>query len=118
RLAVTLRMAAAEIAHYILPRVAPFLVSDDDATLRAEHGQTARHRFIICKAAIAMQFNPICKAPFNVIQSERPLRMPRELDALPGSQIAINLASCFAKLCGNCFDCRVEIDIVFVGVIL
>ena len=98
-------MTAAEIAHHIFPGVASFLVSDDDATLRIEHGQAARHGFIISETTIAMQFNPICKTAFDVIQSEWPLRMPRDLDALPGSEVAINLASRLAKLCRNCFDC-------------
>ena len=93
-------------------------MSDNDATFGAECGHTTRHRSIIRKATITMQLDPICKTPLDVIQSERPLHMPRDLDTLPGRQVAINLAARFAKGCLQFFDGRIEIDIVLVGVIL
>ena len=111
-------MRAAKIAQHVLLGIAPFLMSDNDAPLRAKRGQTTRHRSIVRKPAIAMQLSPICKTPFDVIQSERPLHMPRNLDALPGRQVAINLAARFAKLRLQFFDGRIQIDIVLVGVIL
>src|SRR4029453_14942170 len=83
RLAITFRMGATEVAHHIFLRVATLLVSDDDAALRAKCGQTTRHGSIVGKTAISMQLNPICKAPFEVVHGERPLRMPRDLHPLP-----------------------------------
>jgi hypothetical protein len=111
-------MGAAKIPHHVLFGIASFLVRDHDATLAAECGQTARHRFVIRKAAVAMQFDPICETPVDVIKCERPLRMSRDLDALPGRKIAINPAPCFAKLCIQFFYRRIKIDVVLVGVIL
>src|SRR5438552_9978923 len=111
-------MRTAKIAQHVLFGITPFLMSDDDATLAAKRGQTTRHGSIIRKAAIAMQLDPICKTPFDVIQSERPLYMPRNLDTLPGRQVVINLAARFAKLCLQFFDGRIKIDIVLVGVVL
>jgi len=93
-------------------------VGDHDATLAAECGQTARHRFVIRKAAVAMQFDPIRETPVDVIQSERPLRMSRDLDTLPGRKIAINPAPCFAKLYLQFFYRWMKIDVVLIGVIL
>jgi hypothetical protein len=111
-------MGAAKIPHHVFLGVASFLVRDHDATLAAEHGQTTRHCFVIGKPAVAMQFNPIGKTPVDVIQSEGPLRMSRDLDALPGRKIAINPAARLAKLCLQLFYRRVKIDIVFVGMIV
>jgi hypothetical protein len=111
-------MRAAEIAHHIFFCVATFLVGDDDAALCAKCGQTARHCSIVGKAAISMQLNPICKAPFDVVHRERPLRMSRDLHALPGSEIAINLPPRFAKFLLNCLNGRIKVDIMRVGVIL
>src|SRR5436309_14100237 len=91
-------MGAAKITHHVLFGIASFLVSDHDATLAAECGQTARHRFVIRKPTVAMQFDPIRETPVDVIQSERSLRMSRDLDALPGRKVAINPSSCLAKL--------------------
>jgi hypothetical protein len=93
-------------------------MSDNDAPLRAKCGQTTLHSSIIFKATIAVQLAPICETPFDIIQSERPLHMTRNLDALPGRQVAINLAARFAKLCLQFFNGRIKIDIVLVGVIL
>src|ERR1700757_2299179 len=104
-------MRAAKIAQHVLLGVAPFLMSDNDATLAAKCGQTTRHGSIIRKPAIAMQFDPICKTPFDVIQSEWPLHMPGNLDALPSRQMAINLPARLAKLCLQFFDRRIKIDI-------
>src|SRR5467141_2757393 len=111
-------MGAAKIAHHIFLRVASFLVSDDDAALRAQHGYTTGHRFVVRKSAIAVQLNPIRKAPFDVLHSNRPLRVSRDLDSLPSRQIAISSASRFAKLCFELFYGGIEIDVMLVGMIL
>ena len=111
-------MCAAEIAHHVFLCVASFLVSNHHTALRAKHGQTARHGFVIGKTAVAVQLDPICKTAFEVIQSERPLHVPCNLNTLPGSQVPVNLASGFAKLCLNYFNRRIKIDIVLVGVSL
>src|SRR5512140_2773188 len=110
-------MAATEIAHHIFFCVAALLMSDDDATLRAKCGQTARHGSIVGEAAIPMQLDPICKAPFDVVHGERPLRMPRDLHPLPRSEIAINFPSRFTKFFLNGLNSRINIDIMRVGVI-
>jgi hypothetical protein len=110
-------MPAAEIAHHIFFCVATFLVGNDDAALCAECGQTARHGSIVGKAAISMQFNPICKAPFDIVHRKRPLRVPRDLHPLPGSELAINLPPGFTKFLLNGLNGRIKIDIMRVGVI-
>src|SRR5215467_1904565 len=94
-------MGAPEIAHHVLLGVAPFLVSDNDATLAAKHGHTAWHGAIVGIAAIAVQFDPVCKTALDVIESERSLSMPRALHALPSRQVVINLAARFPKFCLN-----------------
>jgi len=111
-------MGAAKIPHHVLFGITSFLVSDHDATPAAEYGQTAGHRFVIRKAAVAMQFDPIRETPVDVIKCERPLRMSRDLDTLPGRKIAIDPAPCFAKLCLQFSYRRIEIDVVLIGVIL
>jgi hypothetical protein len=111
-------VGATKIPHHIFLGVASFLVGDDDAMLPAEHGQPARHCFVIRKPPVAMQFDPIRETPVDVIQSERPLNMSRDLDTLPGCKIAVNPAPCFAKLCLQFFYRWIKIDVVLVGVIL
>ncbi len=72
-------------------------MGDDHATLRAEHGYTARHGTIVGKAAIAVQFDPVRKTALNVIQRERPLSMPRDLHPLPCRQIVVNMTATFRE---------------------
>ena len=89
-------MRAAEIAHHVLFGVAAFLVSDDDATLPAKHRHAARHGPVVRKSPIPVQFDPIRKTSLDVIQSEWPLRVSRNLHTLPGAQIAMNLSALLA----------------------
>src|SRR6476619_229588 len=95
RLAIALRMRAPEVAHHILLGIAPLLVSDNDATLAAEHRHSAWHCAIVGKAAVAVQLNPVRKTALNVIEREWPLSVPRDLDPLPGRQIAVNITTHF-----------------------
>ena len=111
-------MGATEIAHHIFFCVATLLVSDNDAVLRAECGQTARHGAIVGKAAIPVQLNPICKASFDVVHGEGALRMSSDLHPLPRGELAINFPSRFTKFFLNGLNSRIKIDIMRVGVIL
>jgi hypothetical protein len=111
-------MRAPEVAHHVLLGIAPLLVSDNDATLAAEHRHSARHCAIVGKAAVAVQFNPVRKTALNVIERERPLSVPRDLDPLPGRQIVMNMTARFPKLCLKLLYGRAEIDVVLCGMTL
>src|SRR5215468_8563223 len=110
-------MGATEIAQHIFLGVATLLVRDDDAALRAKRGQATRHGSIISKAAVSTQLNPIRKAPLDIVHGERPLRMARNLHALPRSEIAVNFPPRFTKFFLNSLNGRIKIDIMRVGVI-
>ena len=111
-------MRAPEVAHHVLLGIAPLLVSDNDATLPAEHRHSARHCPIVGKTAVAVQFNPVRKTALNVIERERPLSVPGDLHPLPGRQIVVNLTARFPKLCLKFFYRRAEIDVVRCGMTL
>jgi hypothetical protein len=104
-------MGASEIAHHVFLRVPPFLVSNNYTALLAEHRKTARHGFVIGEATIPMQFNPICKTSVDVIEGERPLHMPRDLDPLPGGQVTVYLAASFLQLFLQRLNRGIKIDI-------
>src|SRR5437763_14673839 len=91
-------MRSTRIAHHIFFSVAAFLVRDDDATPRIEHGKSARHRFVIGEKPIAVQLGPTSETTLYIIKRERPLHMPRDLAALPRPQVAINLTTRVAQL--------------------
>src|SRR5207247_10913227 len=103
-------MGAPKIAHHVFLRVTTFLVSNNHAALPVEHGETTRHCSIVCKTPVAMQFAPVCKTSFNVIESKRPLRMPRDLYTLPGRQVAVNLAARVPQLPLNRRHRRIKLD--------
>jgi hypothetical protein len=93
-------------------------MSDNDATLAAQHGHTARHGAIVSEAAVAMQFKPVGKTTLNVIESERPLIVPSDLDPLPGRQIIVNVAARFAKFYLKFSHRRAEIHVMLCGMTL
>src|SRR5262249_55574529 len=105
-------MRAPEIAHHVLLGVAPFLVSDDDATLAAKHGHTAWHGTIVSKAAIAVQSDPVGKTRLDVMGGERLLIRPSDWDSLPSRQIVENVWALSRKFYLKFFHRRTEIDIV------
>jgi len=49
----------------------------------------------------------------DVIERERPLIMPSDLDSLPSRQTVVNVSARFPKLYLKFFHRRTEIDIVF-----
>ena len=70
------------------------------------------------KTAVAVQFNPVRKTALNVIERERPLSVPGDLDPLPSRQIAVNVTARFPKLYLKFFHRRAEIDVVLCGMTL
>src|SRR5512132_857739 len=111
-LAIALRMRTPEVAHHVLLGVAPLLVSDNDATLAAEHCHSAWHCAIVGKAAVPVQFDPVRKTALNVIERERPLIVPSDLTTLPGSKIKIYMTARITKIYHKLTNPRVEIDVV------
>jgi len=65
-----------------------------------------------------MQFNPVCKTSVDVIEGERSLHMPRDLDALPGGQVTLYLAASVSQLFLKRLNRRIKIDIVLIGMSL
>ena len=65
-----------------------------------------------------MQLDPIGEAALDIIERERPLRVPRDLYALPGREVVVNLASRGVDLCLNGPDFRIEVEFVLVGMVL
>ena len=65
-----------------------------------------------------MQFDPFGETARDVIERERPLRVPRNLHTLPGRQVLVDLATRFADLGFHRLDFGIEIEIVLVGMIL
>src|SRR5947209_17107991 len=111
-------MRASKIAHDVLLGVAPFLVRDNHAPLCSEHGHTAWHGAIVSKSTVAMQFDPVCEAAFDVVKSERSLTVTRDLNPLPCRQIAVNVPAGFSKLCLKFFHRRPKIHIMLGGMTL
>src|SRR5260370_12773377 len=81
------------MVRHVFLGVAAFLVGDDDTALGIEHGKSARHRFVVGEMTVAVQFRPTGETALDIIERERPLHVPRNLDALPRAQISVNLAA-------------------------
>src|SRR5205814_3157861 len=117
RLAISLRMGAAEIALHVLFCVAAFLVRDDDTAVRSQFRQAARHRLVVAVDAIAMQLDPVRETARDIIERERSLDVPGELDPLPRREVVVNLPAGFADLGLHRLDLGIEIEIVPIGMV-
>ena len=67
--------------------------------------------------AIAVQFCPVSKAAFNIIEGVGPLDVTSNLDALPGGEMVINFAPGKSDFGLDGFDFVIEIKLVLIGVI-
>src|SRR5207253_9621932 len=74
--------------------------------------KSARHRIVAGETPVAARSGPAGETPLDIIERERPLHMPRALDALPRAQIPVNLAARVAQLGLDRFYFRTKIDIV------
>ena len=110
-LPVAFRLGLPEIAHQALLRVPPFLMSDDGYRPALKFRQPADNRLIVAKVPIAVQFHKIGEERSNVIQRVRPLRVPRDLRALPRPQMAVKLSAQFGNLLADALKLRVGFDI-------
>src|SRR5207237_2169810 len=90
-------------------------MGNDDAALRAEHGQSARHGFIIGEETIAVQFDPVSKTALDIIERKWPLHVSGNLHSLPRSQVTVDLSAGLINLRFNRLDRRFKIDVVLVG---
>jgi len=66
---------------------------------------------------LAVQFCPVSKAAFNIIEGVGPLDVTSNLDALPGSEIVINFAPGKSDFGLDRFDFVIEIQGVLAGMI-
>ncbi len=65
-----------------------------------------------------MQFDPFGEAAPDVIERERALHVTSNLHALPGGQVVVNLPAGLADLLLHGLDLGLEVDLVFVRMIL
>ena len=57
----------------------------------AQAGQATAQRAIVANGPVAVQFGEILEDQVDVIGRHRSIRMPRNLDDLPGREIAVDL---------------------------
>src|ERR1700729_2686120 len=92
RLAISLRIRHTEISIDVLLRVARLLLPNQDDFFAVKPRHSAHDRRIIPKSAVAMNLAPISKNALHIIKGVRPLRMPRQIRALPRIQVQRYLA--------------------------
>ncbi len=84
-------MRAAEIAFDVLFGVAALLRADDHHALFAELGEAGHDCVVVLKQAVAVQFGKAIERALNVIERIGPLRVARELHALPRGEVGVEL---------------------------
>ena len=91
-LAVAFGMGATKVALDVFLGVAAFLCADNHHAIFAKHGKASHDCVVIMKEPVTVQLGKAAESFVNVIERVRPLRMPRELHALPSGEVRVNLA--------------------------
>ena len=115
RFAIAFRMRRAEIAQDVLLGVPAFLRANHHHFMPAEAGKPADHRPVLREQPVAVQLAEVGKGRFEVIQRERPLRMPGNLDPVPGAEVGEDLALGFLQLLLDQANFLLEADVEGVG---
>ena len=104
RLAITLRLGLAEISLEPLFCVAAFLVADDGYGPSVKLRETRNQGFVVAIAAVAVQLDKVGEKHADVIERVRTLRVPRNLGALPGPEVAVKFPAQLGHLLTNSFE--------------
>src|ERR1700722_6329531 len=91
-------MCAPEIPSNVFLGIPPLLVRNDDATVFPDGGKSTRHRLVVPKQPVAVQFDKVRKSQFQIVKRERARRMPSDLHFLPSGEHLINLPFCLFNL--------------------
>src|SRR5579859_1727264 len=107
RLAVALRLGLSKVTQKPLLRVAAFLVPDNCNRPAVEFRESRDQRFVVAKAAVAVQFDKVRKKHSKVVQGIWPLSVSGNLRTLPGSKVAVKLLAQLRHLLAEAFQLRV-----------
>ncbi len=91
RLAVALRMGAAEVAADLLRGGAPAAMPDHEHLVRADAAETGHDRRVVRERPIAVQLDEVAAHEIDQVGALRPHRMPRDLHGLPGRERLVGL---------------------------
>ena len=89
RFAITFRLGLTKIADHALLGVASLLLADYRHRSALEFRQAGNQRSVVSKRTIAVQFDKIGKQQRDVVGQIRAQRMPRNLGALPWTEVRI-----------------------------
>ena len=97
-LAVPLGVGAAEIPEDILLHVTALLLADDHAPMASDGSETRWHRLVVTEEPVAVQFHEVPHDGGDIIKEVRACRMARDLNPLPGTEIAVEGPSLFFQV--------------------
>ena len=89
----------------------PFVLDLASTTTHADGGFTP-------SLVAPLTGDPIGEATRDIIERERALDMARQLHALPRREVVVNRAARFANFVFHCLDFGIEIELMFVGMVL
>src|SRR5262249_33742067 len=115
RFSISLGMGHAEVARDVLAGVAALLVTQRDHGPPLEAREPAHEGLVVAEDAAAVELAPVPEREVHEVERGGPLRMPRDLRALPRGQAAIGLSleageTAFEprdlRTCGRLIRCR------------
>ena len=110
-------MRTSKIAKEVFLHVAAFLLANHHAANAINRRQPARHGGIIAKETIALEFHELCERHPHIIQKEGSSDMAGNLHALPGAEVAVDLASHGFQLLLHAANLAAEVDVSVFGLL-
>src|SRR6267154_2713830 len=107
--AIAFRLGLTEIAHQSLFGIAPLLVTDHRHGPPVKFRQAGDYSFVVAVATVAVHLKKISEQQSDEIQRIRALRMPRDLRALPRSDMRVEFAPQLRHLLANALEFRVAV---------
>src|SRR5206468_1336527 len=88
-LAIPFGMSQAEVALDLFLGVLALVMADEHDLLLADAGEAALDGRVVAEVPIAMQLTELAADDLDIVLEQRPLRMPGDLDGLPGRKVVV-----------------------------
>ncbi len=93
RFPISLGPRVAEVPIDLLLGVAALLMADHGDGLVVKEREAGDDRGVVAEPPVAVELRELGEQPIDVVQRRRPVRMPRDLHALPGLESGENLGA-------------------------
>jgi hypothetical protein len=90
-------------------------VADDHDGLAVEARPAADDRRVVAVGAVAVELDEVGEGEAEIVERERPARRARDLDALQGREVLVDVAAELGELGLQRLDLRRDVELLLLG---